>query len=52
MVTHHALCARLQVDVYSFGIMLWELWARKGPFEGSKYDQLLVSHPRQMASLN
>lgn len=29
------------VDVYSFGIVLWELWLLREPFEGLNYHALL-----------
>jgi hypothetical protein len=28
-------------DVYSFGIVLWELWTLREPFEGINYHALL-----------
>ena len=28
------------VDVYSFGIILWEIWSRKVPYKDLKYDNL------------
>ena len=31
----------LQVDVYSFGIVMWELWTGKEPYEGLNYHALL-----------
>lgn len=31
----------MQVDVYSFGIVMWELWTGKEPYEGLNYHALL-----------
>ena len=31
----------LQVDVFSFGVVLWELWTGKEPYDGLNYHALL-----------
>lgn len=35
-----ALCCTAQ-DIYSFGIVMWELWTLREPFEGINYHALL-----------
>lgn len=31
----------MQVDVFSFGVVLWELWTGKEPYDGLNYHALL-----------
>ncbi len=32
-----------QADVYSFGIVMWEMWALRPPYAGIYFDDLVVS---------
>ena len=43
-VEHGALTSQAslaQVDVFSFGVVLWELWTGREPYEGLNYHALL-----------
>lgn len=41
MVSLDGLVGVHQVDVYSFGIVLWELWTGVEPYDGLNYHALL-----------